>query len=101
MSGLPHPNPAAPPLVAAQWPAVASLALGVFGLVTAEFLPASLFTAMAADLAIGGGLLVDHIGALGGPGFAVATLTLGTLLTLRHGPRPHSIATRSRSSHAR
>jgi predicted MFS family arabinose efflux permease len=38
--------------------------------------------------AIGGGLLVDHIGALGGPGFAVVTLTLGTLLTLRHGPRP-------------
>ncbi|WP_255991622.1 MFS transporter [Chitinolyticbacter albus] len=38
--------------------------------------------------AIGGGLLVDRIGALGGPAFAVATLTLGTLLTLRYGPRP-------------
>ena len=36
----------------AQWPAVASLALGVFGLVTAEFLPASLLTAMAGDLHI-------------------------------------------------
>jgi len=37
--------------------------------------------------AIGGGLLVDHVGALGGPAFALATMTLGTLLTLRHGPR--------------
>jgi DHA1 family purine ribonucleoside efflux pump-like MFS transporter len=38
--------------------------------------------------AVGGGLLVDRIGALGGPAFAAAALTLGTLLTLRHGPRP-------------
>lgn len=37
--------------------------------------------------AVGGGLLVDRIGALGGPAFAVVALTLGTLLTLRHGPR--------------
>src|SRR6478735_5093380 len=37
---------------AARWPAVASLSLGVFGLVTAEFLPASLLTAMAADLQV-------------------------------------------------
>src|SRR5688572_29785683 len=37
---------------AAKWPAVISLAMGVFGLVTAEFLPASLLTAMAADLSI-------------------------------------------------
>jgi len=36
--------------------------------------------------AIGGGLLVDHIGATGGPLFAVVTMTLGTLLTLRYGP---------------
>lgn len=34
------------------WAAVVSLALGVFGLVTAEFLPASLLTPMAADLGI-------------------------------------------------
>ncbi len=33
------------------WGAVVSLALGVFGLVTAEFLPASLLTPMAHDLA--------------------------------------------------
>ncbi|WP_148716116.1 MFS transporter [Chitinolyticbacter meiyuanensis] len=46
------------------------------------------FQIAIASGAIGGGLLVDHIGALGGPAFAVATLTLGTLLTLRYGPRP-------------
>ncbi|KQP05071.1 MFS transporter [Pseudorhodoferax sp. Leaf265] len=39
----------------AHWPAVAALALGVFGLVTAEFLPASLLTAMAADLHVSEG----------------------------------------------
>jgi len=38
------------------WGAVASMALGVFGLVTAEFLPASLLTPMAADLRITEGL---------------------------------------------
>lgn len=45
------------------------------------------FQIAIASGAIGGGVLVDHIGALGGPAFAVAALTLGTLLTLRHGPR--------------
>lgn len=42
----------APQDAAARWPAVISLSLGVFALVTAEFLPASLLTAMAADLNI-------------------------------------------------
>jgi len=46
------------------------------------------FQIAIASGAMGGGLLVDHVGALGGPGFAVAAITLGTLLTLRHGPRP-------------
>lgn len=45
------------------------------------------FQIAIASGAIGGGLLVDRIGALGGPTFAVVALTLGTLLTLRHGPR--------------
>ena len=41
----------APPLVEqASWPAVLSLTLGVFGLVTAEFLPASLLTPIARSL---------------------------------------------------
>lgn len=38
--------------------------------------------------AIGGGMLVDHVGALGGPIFAVVAVALGLLLTLRFGPRP-------------
>jgi predicted MFS family arabinose efflux permease len=38
--------------------------------------------------AIGGGLLVDNIGASGGPIFAVIAMMSGTLLTLRYGPRP-------------
>lgn len=45
------------------------------------------FQIAIASGAIGGGLLVDHVGALGGPSFAVVALTLGTLLTLRFGPR--------------
>ena len=40
----------------ASWPAVFSLTLGVFSLVTAEFLPASLLTPMAASLRISQGL---------------------------------------------
>lgn len=38
--------------------------------------------------AIGGGLMVDGVGALGGPAFALVALTLATALTLRFGPRP-------------
>ena len=37
--------------------------------------------------AVGGGVLVDLFGAYGGPAFALVVITLGTLLTLRHGPR--------------
>ena len=39
----------------AAWDAVVSLSLGVFGLVTAEFLPASLLTPIARDLGISDG----------------------------------------------
>lgn len=39
----------------AAWGAVAAMTLGVFGLVTAEFLPAGLLTPMAADLAVSEG----------------------------------------------
>lgn len=49
------------------------------------------FQVAIATGAIGGGLLVDHVGALGGPIFAVVTMTLGTLLALRYGPRPTSV----------
>jgi predicted MFS family arabinose efflux permease len=46
------------------------------------------FQVAIASGAIGGGLLVDHVGALGGPLFAAVAVGLGTLLTLRYGPRP-------------
>ena len=39
----------------ANWSGIASLALGVFSLVTAEFLPASLLTAIASDLHVSDG----------------------------------------------
>jgi DHA1 family purine ribonucleoside efflux pump-like MFS transporter len=45
------------------------------------------FQVAIASGAIGGGVMVDHVGALGGPIFATIALTLGTLLTLRYGPR--------------
>jgi len=45
------------------------------------------FQVAIATGAVGGGLLVDHIGALGGPAFALATVLPGTLVALRHGPR--------------
>ncbi|TBU86315.1 MFS transporter [Phytopseudomonas dryadis] len=40
----------------AAWAAVASLALGVFGMVTSEFLPASLLTPIARDLGVSVGM---------------------------------------------
>jgi DHA1 family purine ribonucleoside efflux pump-like MFS transporter len=45
-------EPAAEERSEAAWPAIFSLTLGVFGLVTAEFLPASLLTPMAADVGV-------------------------------------------------
>ncbi|MDQ8021488.1 MAG: MFS transporter [Moraxellaceae bacterium] len=54
---------------------------GVGGLLVAAFQIA------IASGAIGGGLLVEHIGALGGPAFAAVALTLGTLLVFAFGPR--------------
>lgn len=49
-----HATPASPQ--EAAWGAVFALALGVFGLVTAEFLPASLLTPMAASLCVTEGM---------------------------------------------
>lgn len=57
---------------------------GASGLLVAAFQIA------IASGAIGGGLLVDHIGALGGPMFAAVAMALGTVVVLRHGPRPQS-----------
>jgi len=45
------------------------------------------FQVAIASGAIGGGLLVDHVGAHGGPLFALGSVTLGALLVWRYGPR--------------
>ncbi|RRN56006.1 MFS transporter [Pseudoxanthomonas sp. SGNA-20] len=64
---------------AARWPAVFSLTLGVFGLVTAEFLPPSLLTAMAADLGVSEGAAGQTVtatavvAAIAGPSLSVLT----------------------------
>ena len=55
------------------------------------------FQIAIASGAVGGGLMVDRIGALGGPAFALVAMTLGTLLTLRHGPRPLSVRVEARA----
>jgi DHA1 family purine ribonucleoside efflux pump-like MFS transporter len=62
----------------ANWAGIASLTLGVFGLVTAEFLPASLLTAMAADLGVSDGAAGQAVTATAAVG-AVAALTLPVL----------------------
>ncbi|MGO2007692.1 MFS transporter [Vreelandella alkaliphila] len=59
----------------ANWMGIVSLALGVFGLVTAEFLPASLLTAMAADLSI-------SVGAAGQAVTATAAVAALAALTI-------------------
>src|SRR5689334_5535902 len=61
------------------WGAVVSLALGVFGLVTAEFLPASLLTPMARDLGVTEGVAGQAVtataivGAIAAPTMAIIT----------------------------
>lgn len=66
----------------ARWAAVSSLTLGVFGLVTAEFLPVSLLTPISADLAITPGAAGQSItttaiiAAFAGPGIVIGTRSL-------------------------
>lgn len=62
----------------ANWAGIASLTLGVFGLVTAEFLPASLLTAMAADLGVSDGAAGQAVTATAAVG-AAAALTIPVL----------------------
>ncbi|CAN7723317.1 MFS transporter [Bosea sp. LjRoot9] len=52
---LPFDSPADADEQSPAWAAIFSLTLGVFGLVTAEFLPASLLTPMAADIGVSDG----------------------------------------------
>ncbi|MBP1846013.1 putative MFS family arabinose efflux permease [Rhizobium petrolearium] len=70
------------------WSAIASLALGSFSLVTAEFLPASLLPPIAADLSISPGLAGQTvtatavIAAFAGPGIVVGTRRMDRRLVL-------------------
>ncbi|HEY0291172.1 MAG TPA: MFS transporter [Hansschlegelia sp.] len=63
----------------AAWGAIVSLTLGVFGLVTAEFLPASLLTPIAGDLGVSVGTAGQAVtataivAAVAGPGIVIGT----------------------------
>src|SRR3546814_6710373 len=62
------------------WAAVISLSLGVFGLVTAEFLPVSLLTPISEDLGVSTGIAGQTItataviGAIAGPGVVIGKI---------------------------
>ncbi|PNF12653.1 MFS transporter [Enterobacter cancerogenus] len=64
----------------AEWPAVYSLALGSFVLVTAELLPIGLLTPMANDLNVSNGVIGQTITAVG-----IAAALAGPLLILAAG----------------
>ncbi|MFA6156468.1 MFS transporter [Mesorhizobium sp.] len=70
------------------WGAVVSLALGVFGLVTAEFLPASLLTPMARDLGVSEGVAGQAVtataivAAVSAPTMAIITRRLDRRLVM-------------------
>lgn len=72
----------------AKWAAVVSLSLGVFGLVTAEFLPVSLLTPLSADLSISSGIAGQSItvtalvAAVAGPGVVIGTRGIDRRWTL-------------------
>jgi predicted MFS family arabinose efflux permease len=67
---------AAPAREEPAWGAVFSMTLGVFGLVTAEFLPASLLTPMAADLGVSEGVAGQAVTAT-----AVVALVMSLLVS--------------------
>ena len=66
----------------ARWGAVISLTLGVFGLVTAEFLPVSLLTPLSADLGVSTGVAGQSItttavmAAIAAPGVVIFTRSI-------------------------
>ena len=66
--------PAAETPAAPLWPAVLSLSLGVFGLVGAEFLPASLLTPMAGSLGISEGMAGQAVTATAAVGLVTSLL---------------------------
>lgn len=71
--------PAPDDVKTAAWAGVASLSLGVFALVTAEFLPASLLTPMSQDLGVSVGAagqsvtMTAIVGAIAGPAVVIGT----------------------------
>nr|WP_250808912.1 MFS transporter [Neorhizobium tomejilense] len=72
----------------ARWNAVIALTLGVFGLVTAEFLPASLLTPISADLGISPGVagqtvtVTAVVAAFAGPAVVIGTRSFNRRWTL-------------------
>lgn len=70
------------------WAGVVSLSLGVFGLVTAEFLPASLLTPISHDLNVGIGAagqsvtMTAVVGAVAGPAVVIGTSRIDRRTTL-------------------
>ena len=70
------------------WPAVFSMALGVFGLVTTEFLPASLLTKLSADLGISEGAAGQTVtatavvAAIAAPALAIVTKRIDRRLVM-------------------
>lgn len=75
----PRDQPSAGTLGRPKWDAVIALAFGVFGLVTAEFLPASLLTPISTDLGLSSGAagqtvtVTAIVAAFAGPGVVIAT----------------------------
>jgi DHA1 family purine ribonucleoside efflux pump-like MFS transporter len=70
-ASIPNGAPEAP----AAWAAIGALALGVFALVTAEFLPASVLTPLAADLHVSVGAAGQAVTATAVVGAIAAPLT--------------------------
>ncbi|WP_245447985.1 MFS transporter [Neorhizobium sp. T6_25] len=72
----------------ARWDAVIALTLGVFGLVTAEFLPASLLTPISADLGLSPGVagqtvtVTAVVAAFAGPAVVIGTRSFNRRWTL-------------------
>lgn len=70
------------------WAAIASLSLGVFGLVTAEFLPPSLLTPMSTDLGVSIGLagqavtVTALVATIAGPAIVIGTSRFNRRTTL-------------------
>ncbi len=85
MNPTPNSLPAADGPEAPAWGAVISMALGVFGLVTAEFLPASLLTPIAADLGITEGAAGQAVTVTAVVGM-VASLLITSLAQYRSPP---------------